>query len=108
MKNTNPTHLLINKDTLKVLLPGARLKTFRNEPVVLQGGRVGFHDGSTGRIHVSSPDGLRQDSYYPSVCNCKWTTDEQYVDALVAGGMAEEQAEEVLAEILHALGHKPY
>lgn len=105
---TKPVDLLIDRQSMQVLLPGAKLKTFRNETVRLAGGRVGTHAGSTGRVYVETLDGLHTAEYFPSVCNCKWTTDEEYMDHLLADGLTEEQAEETMAELLHALGQKPY
>ena len=129
-------HLLVSEIDLSIALPGAIVKDFRGNDLLLVGADYALPP-STGRIYVAEPGKhsridsfypsvcnlrwttgciyvsvpgkhARIVSYYPSVCNLRWTTADGWKERMLADGAPEEAIEDMLAQAIDALTRKPY
>ena len=103
----NP-RLLVSEIDHSIALPGAIVKDFRGNDLLLVGADYA-PPPSTGRIYVAEPGKhSRIDSFYPSVCNLRWTTADGWKERMLADGAPEEAIEDMLAQAIDALTRKPY
>lgn len=63
--------ILVKESTGKPIKIGAKIKTFRNETVVVTGWRAPLHSNSTGRVYVKWPGQGITGEFFPAVINAK-------------------------------------
>jgi len=64
--------ILVSEKTLKPACIGQKVKSFRGEYAILEGGRAPHKEGSTGKVWVKEAGSSSQREYYPSVYGLAW------------------------------------
>ena len=103
-------NILVHEDTLQVLLPGS-VVTFNNTHLANTLPRdctlFSAHPLNDD-VMVADRNGAHFFSDDRSIIGAVWMTDQELVDALLADGMPEDMAEDMVAEAIDLLAKKPY